>query len=155
LPQLRGRVAVHAEQVDDAAAEARGEALLPRHLLQGEPHSTPHKTVHSHNPNATDPTANGLQVRFDGSPISQLPLIARRLHMEYCSRDGRRGLTLSLTLLSRFQVELLCWSSGRDEGTPSYALFKLLLELSRSLKVKDIGSGRNHWSVETRVQCSV
>lgn len=42
LPQLRGRVAVHAEQVDDAAAEAGREAILPRHLLQGKPHSVGH-----------------------------------------------------------------------------------------------------------------
>lgn len=42
LPQLRGRVAVHAEQVDDAATEAGREALLPRHLLQGKPHSACH-----------------------------------------------------------------------------------------------------------------
>lgn len=42
LPQLRGRVAVHAEQVDDAVAEAGREAILPRHLLQGKPHSVGH-----------------------------------------------------------------------------------------------------------------
>lgn len=59
--------------MDDAVAEARGEALLPRHLLQGESHSTPHKTIHklTGQMQLTRPTVP--QVRFDGSRVSQLP----------------------------------------------------------------------------------
>jgi len=128
LPQLRGRVPVHAEQMDDAAAETRGEALLPRHLLQGEPHSTPHKTVHKQK--ATDRMQlTQRSQRFHKSGLMGLRFLSCRWLQDGCiciwNITAGRLKKLNFTYYTGQQVSGLVWGVGEKNQNLHFKTFLL------------------------------